>query len=449
MPKWKTPRNVKTIKTSLQEAIVQARFFQQLRITQDNSAYSQYEAGEITFDELSAYLTNRLRRAVGEFEKGTVRDLITKGTEKEQDVQDLYHWNLFSSGHFTIQQYRDYIEFRKTEEEEGSSDFLTLDTDLQSAEDTNRTNLRTHWANEFEHGQLSYNDYRSNLEGQLSFYETNSSTWADINRSLLEITPEYRLNELEQMYREGFWGTPTAEGGFDFSSNTLGYIAALQDYHGKLAEGSGEEVRVRDVITDAREVMRLHGISVDVAHSASNMNILYNQVTTAEGNYLKIRTDWQDGRATFEQVEAAWNAYQIKLGEYNTAFEAHQVLAASQTDVTRFPLPTVQPTPAPQTAPQIPTAPPAAPPEAPPQAPAPEPEPAPAPPTPTIPSGAIQLTDTSQLFKLGGDESKLYRQGSTIYLRPEFFRRISDPSELSQFTEEQIFRVGSSIYQII
>jgi len=80
------------------------------------------------------------------------------------------------------------------------------------------------------------------------------------------------------------------------------------------------------------------------------------------------------------------------------------------------------------------------------------PPPGPTQPAWTPPKGAIYIDDPKELYKLGGDESKLIREPSgkkRMFLAPGVSEYISDPTSLKGLSEKQILRTEGKIYKLI
>jgi len=441
VPKWKSHLvALDTINVSISGAQSMALFWQQQRLEKDDAMLDDFLAGNIDYDALTNYFTSRRETATGISELTSIETAKLTAEEHHQDIMDQWYLNQFNEGAMTFREIESYVNTRKGEEESGSDDWLRIEDLFIHARETSYKAEEFDWRNQFEYGLMGYDDFLDKMKTRQGVYGGGTDRHAELAQYIYQAGPEYKMQSIQHNFNSGWYGGGTGIGGaFDAELNWRGYIDALDSLLGVYSGGSGEFNRVRNTLDDARNEFRyfkqnerLKDIQVDLDGSkrkAEDARYTYETKFSQYQAGLK-GVDYDDVMEAYNEFMGLRDGYNNVLNEFN---ELNATLPSEwglPTDYKRIEYKGYEPE-----------------------------ERVKVPEVPEVPKDekpkkekkedfGIYLDTTQELYKLGGTEEKIRREGDRIYLRPEFFEYIPTIEGLKGLTEEQIVRTGGKIYKI-
>ena len=304
---------------SASDAYERALFWQSQRMAEDDAMWTKFTNGDIGagYDELKSYLDKRV--GIGGKETGRIKQMGETGLEIKTDWNDDLQENLFLNAKIDWADYSKYLDERKGAEAAGSEDAVRIETRRATGFEITQKAEESLWRTKFTTGEFSYDQYKEKLQGRLAQYAENSPRHSEVADILLKLTPEYRKNELDQLYNNKHWG----EKGSD---NLAGYISELKALREMYGEGSPEYVSIDGAITKANNDYTAY-------ENYNTVTDLGNQVTAKQGDVNQKNGVYQNALAMYQSdpsaanrtaLDAAWNAYNNSVIEYNSLFDQYQ-----------------------------------------------------------------------------------------------------------------------------
>lgn len=452
-PLWKI-KAAKSAPSSVSagDAYQRALFWQSQRTAQDKAMYDKFLAGDVStgYDELKSYLDKRM--GIGSVEKMGIQSMKEAGLEKKTDNDDDLQETMFLNASIDWNAYSKYLDERKGQESVGSDDYLRIESRRLGAFETTQKAEESLWKTKFDTGDFSYKQYKELLQGRLNQYAEKSVRNSEIASTLFKLTPEYRKQELDQLFNNKAWGEK-------YSDNLAGYISSLKSLRAKYGEGSPEYVSVDGAITGANNKFTEYQNFNAVTNLGNQVSAKQGEVNQKLGIYQNALEIWRadPSAANKTALDGAWNDYNNRVTEYNSLFTQYQDakskplgdlpipdIQAGYKELIEKPAETILP---PEKAP-VEGAPPAAGSQPAGTVPPPGSQPTQPPqvqtPTPiTDPyAGLYYLADPKMISKWYGEDRIVRGTNGKVYLKAGIAqpRYVSDPKEIPKLGEQNIWR---------
>jgi len=307
-----TKKKPEKLAVSLANSYNTARFWQNQRLTTDNFQFAKYLAGDVSYDDLSLYFKGRMRGA-GFTELQNIEDLALKAKEKKESIDDETEWNKFAGGLSSFDEYNNYVDGRISSVEENTPEYASL-LDLQNAGvEKNRLNEEFDVYNRYQAGQIGFNEYRNFLNDRSALYDPGSERAVGIQNVITSMEPQYKVNQLNNLYRSNFWGD-------DIEDNLVGYEGSIKELMGTYGVGSPERMEIENLFAEVSNTVKLVRQREAVNSSASNLNQSISTYNSLVRQYERDLTNFKNGIIDQTQIDNSFNAL-TKAGEQLTEAE--------------------------------------------------------------------------------------------------------------------------------
>jgi len=406
-------------------------------MAEDDAMWTKFTNGDIGagYDELKSYLDKRV--GIGGKETGRIKSMGETGLEIKTDWNDDLQENLFLNAQIKWEDYSKYLDERKGAEAVGSEDAVRIETRRAAGFEITQKAEESLWRTKFDTGDFSYDQYKEKLQGRLAQYAENSTRHSEVASTLFKLTPEYRKQELDQLYNNKHWG----EKGSD---NLAGYISALKSLRAKYGEGSPEYVSVDGAITKANNDYTAYENYNTVTNLGNQVTAKQGDVSQKQGVYQNALAVWQNSpdAANRTALDAAWNAYNNSVIEYNSLFDQYQ--SAKTKPLADLPLPDIaagykdlidKPAEATLAKEKAPV-------EGPPATTTPPPAQTQTPTPVTDPYAGLYYLNDPKMIKWYGEDRIVRGTNNKVYLKKGIAapRYVTNPKEIPKLGENQIYR---------
>ena len=326
---WKNQLKKMNVTSSVADAMQRAQFWRQTATARDNEMIMKWVNGDLPgkFDELNSFFQSRLSGSGTRMEKEGIATAFQGAKSTKSNLDDAMNEQMFKDGHLSFADLASYVSKRKGETPSGEKEYIFKESGGQQLDNLtrifNESQETTRFAQEkdmgtkFNTGMIDYNTYKGFLDNQHNLYDPASARAASINETRYRITPDFKLKELESMFRTGAFAQRNAEGGYDQEENLTGYIGALKDLEQRYGHGSDEQRKVNTMVLDADDTRRQFRFSGKLNAQAT----IYNN---AYGGFMKAKSDYDTAveqyrmNPTSENYAKVQNAY----APYKTSFDS-------------------------------------------------------------------------------------------------------------------------------
>ncbi|MAG18199.1 MAG: hypothetical protein CL944_01860 [Candidatus Diapherotrites archaeon] len=324
------------ISASVENAFSNAVFWRNQRVGLDKQMLNDWISGDISYNDLTSYYDVRLKGTEG-FEQRDIKAIKTLATEKKQSVDDEFEWNQYISGHSSFDKFNKYVNKRFSEEVQGSLGFTAIEALQTALTQSERVNQQAAMAGRFEAGEIGFDQYREFIVNQQGFYPEGSTQHQQLTGILQTIDPVNKVNELNKLFAQGFWGNPGPDGTYDMLLNAVGYQKSVGKLLNNYSEGSPEYTNVFNLLTSADNFVRQYRLAEETSQAALNRNKLFTSQVNAQATFDQKQIQFENGLIDFDELQAAFDEVARIQEEFNVAESFLQELQSNPDSVTQYP----------------------------------------------------------------------------------------------------------------
>lgn len=327
--KWKIPKEAKVISISVDNALSMANFWQSIRMDEDDDWFDRWLDGSVTYEQLQNYYQGRFGSAVGTKERAGVKTKLEEAEEKQSDTIDDFWENQFYNGSVTYNQYKSYIDGRLTGENEGTEDWERLNNRKGGALEYTRVAEENLWQSQYQYGEMSYEDFEDKFKQRRNLYASNSTRYASISDVLLKSTPDYLLREAENKFLS-YGYSPN----FDTKENYNGYQNDLRSILNKFTKGSVQYSQINNMITQVGWKMADYQSGVDLRSLENKVNQKYLNMTNNQNDFENKRQIYENNPTdkNYDNWMKSYTAWQNSALEYSNITDQYNNLKSQLND---------------------------------------------------------------------------------------------------------------------